>query len=152
MTTVLEVRPVRRLSDAVSIRRQFPIFARRKLHYLDSAATAQVPKSVAAAVELFDLRLRANVYGGVYGLARDALSAYEQSRQDVARFLGANSTSEVVFTYGTTSSLNLLASSFGEQPRGRTMRLSSRSLSITATHCHGGHWRAGAASSSALCR
>lgn len=115
MTTVLDTRPVRRLSDAISIRRQFPIFTRRKLHYLDSAATAQVPKSVAAAVELFDLRLRANVYGGVYGLARDALSAYEQSRQDVARFLGASSASEVVFTYGTTSALNLLSSSFGER-------------------------------------
>ena len=115
MATVLDARLVPRLSDAVSIRRQFPIFTRRKLHYLDSAATAQVPKSVGAAVESFDLRLRANVYGGVYGLAREALGAYEQSRQDVARFLGASSASEVVFTYGTTSSLNLLASSFGER-------------------------------------
>lgn len=115
MATVLDARLVPQLSDAVSIRRQFPIFTRRKLHYLDSAATAQVPKSVGAAVKSFDLRLRANVYGGVYGLAREALGAYEQSRQDVARFLGASSASEVMFTYGTTSSLNLLASSFGER-------------------------------------
>jgi cysteine desulfurase/selenocysteine lyase len=103
------------ISDVALIRRQFPIFANRKLHYLDSAATAQMPKCVAKAMESFDLGMRANVYGGVYALAREALAAYEQSRLAVARYLGANSASEVVFTYGTTSAINLVAASFGER-------------------------------------
>jgi cysteine desulfurase/selenocysteine lyase len=102
------------MSDVADIRRQFPILAKRGLHYLDSAATAQVPKVVAEAVEEFDLAMRANVYGGVYSLAREALAAYEQARTDIARFLGANTASEVVFTYGTTSAINLVAASFGD--------------------------------------
>jgi cysteine desulfurase/selenocysteine lyase len=101
--------------DVASIRQQFPIFANGDLHYLDSAATAQVPEAVSAAMRSFDLGMRANVYGGVYRLARDALAAYEQARNDAARFLGAALAKEVVFTYGTTSAINLLASSFGER-------------------------------------
>jgi cysteine desulfurase/selenocysteine lyase len=103
------------ISDVALIRRQFPIFASRKLHYLDSAATAQVPAVVSKAIETFDLGMRANVYGGVYKIARDALAAYEQSRVAVARYLDANTVSEVVFTYGTTSAINLVAASFGER-------------------------------------
>jgi cysteine desulfurase/selenocysteine lyase len=103
------------VSDVALIRRQFPIFATRKLHYLDSAATAQMPMAVSKAIESFDLEMRANVYGGVYGLACRALGAYEESRHAVARYLGANAESEVVFTYGTTSAINLVAASFGER-------------------------------------
>lgn len=103
------------ISDVASIRRQFPIFASRKLHYLDSAATAQMPSAVFRAIEAFDLGMRANVYGGVYKIARDALAAYEQSRVAAARYLDANAVSEVVFTYGTTSAINLVAASFGER-------------------------------------
>jgi cysteine desulfurase/selenocysteine lyase len=103
------------ISDVALIRRQFPIFASRKLHYLDSAATAQMPNTVSRAIEAFDLGMRANVYGGVYKIARDALAAYEQSRLAVARYLDAKAVSEVVFTYGTTSAINLVAASFGER-------------------------------------
>jgi len=102
------------LSDPQAIRRQFPVLAREGLHYLDSAATAQMPEAVIAAVQRFGTTLRANVYGGVYKLAQEALVEYEAARADVARFLGASSPQEVVFTYGTTSSLNLLAHSYGE--------------------------------------
>jgi cysteine desulfurase/selenocysteine lyase len=114
--TTVERKPTARsgVSDVADIRNQFPIFTKRKLHYLDSAATAQMPKVVADAIEAFDLGMRANVYGGVYGLACEALSAYEHARIDIARFLGANTASEVVFTYGTTSAINLVAASFGE--------------------------------------
>jgi len=103
------------LSDPAAIRRQFPLLARDALHYLDSAATAQMPEAVIAALQEFSTSLRANVYGGVYKLAQEALATYEAARADVARFLGAASPQEVVFTYGTTSSLNLLAQSFGER-------------------------------------
>lgn len=109
--------PIARLSDAAAIRRQFPLLAREGLHYLDSAATAQMPETVIGALQRFGTSLRANVYGGVYKLAREALAEYEAARADVARFLGAASPQEVVFTYGTTSSLNLVAQSFGERLR-----------------------------------
>jgi len=105
------------LSDPAKIRRQFPVLAREGLYYLDSAATAQMPQSVIAALQRFGSTLRANVYGGVYELAREALTEYEGARADVARFLGAASPQEVVFTYGATSALNLLAHSFGERLR-----------------------------------
>ena len=105
------------LSDPAAIRRQFPLLAREGLHYLDSAATAQMPEAVISALGGFSVNLRANVYGGVYKLAQEALATYEAARADVARFLGAASPQEIVFTYGTTSSLNLLAQSFGERLR-----------------------------------
>jgi cysteine desulfurase / selenocysteine lyase len=106
--------------DCESIRRQFSIFQKtRDLHYLDSAATAQVPETVLAATRNFDSELRANVYGGVYRLAQDALATYEGARADVGLFLGAVVPNEVVFTYGTTSAINLLAACLADrfQPR-----------------------------------
>jgi len=102
------------LSDPHAIRREFPLLVREELHYLDSAATAQMPQSVLDALQHFGTSLRANVYGGVYKLARDALAEYEQARADVARFLGAASSRDVIFTSGATASLNLLAHAFGE--------------------------------------
>jgi len=104
-----------RLSDATAIRREFPLLAQEGFHYLDSAATAQMPEAVIAELQRFGTTLRANVYGGVYKLARDALATYEAARADIARFIGAAAPNEVVFTYGTTSALNLLAHSFGER-------------------------------------
>ena len=105
------------LSDPAAVRREFPLLAREGLHYLDSAATAQMPQAVIDALHRFGTSLRANVYGGVYRLAREALAEYEAARADIARFTGASSPKEVVFTYGTTSALNLLAHSFGERLR-----------------------------------
>ena len=106
---------VQPLSDPATIRRQFPVLTREGLHYLDSAATAQMPECVIDALHRFGTTMRANVYGGVYKLAREALADYEATRADVARFLGAASPREIVFTYGTTSALNLLARSYGER-------------------------------------
>ena len=107
--------PASLVSDPAVIRRQFPVLARDGLHYLDSAATAQMPDAVIDALHRFGTTLRANVYGGVYRLAREALAEYEGARADVARFIGAASPQEVIFTYGTTSAINLLAQSFGER-------------------------------------
>ena len=128
------------LSDPAAIRRQFPVLARKGLHYLDSAATAQMPEAVIAALHHFGTTLRANVYGGVYKLAQEALSEYEAARSDVARFLGAASPKEVVFTYGATSSLNLLAHSFGDRLREGDEIV----LSILEHHSNTLPWRAAA--------
>lgn len=126
------------LADAGAIRRQFPLLVQRKLHYLDSAATAQMPDCVIDALHRFGTSLRANVYGGVYALAREALAAYEGARADVAAFLGIRSPQEVVFTYGTTSSLNLVAQSLGE----RLQEGDEIVLSILEHHSNTLPWRA----------
>jgi cysteine desulfurase/selenocysteine lyase len=124
--------------DAWAIRQQFPALAREDLHYLDSAATAQMPDAVIEAVRRFGTTLRANVYGGVYKLAREALAEYEGARADIARFLGAVPPQEVIFTYGTTSALNLLAQSFGERLRPGDEIV----LSILEHHSNTLPWRA----------
>jgi cysteine desulfurase / selenocysteine lyase len=127
------------MTDPAAIRRQFPLLlARPGLHYLDSAATAQMPEAVIAALHDFGTTLRANVYGGVYGLAREALAEYEAARAQVARFLGAASPQEVVFTYGTTSALNLLAHSFGDTLQAGDEIV----LSILEHHSNTLPWRA----------
>jgi len=128
----------RLLSDPYAIRREFPLLARDELHYLDSAATAQMPQSVIDALQQFGTSLRANVYGGAYKLAREALAEYERARADVARLLGAGSAREVIFTYGTTSSLNLLAHAFGE----RLHEGDEIVLSILEHHSNTLPWRA----------
>lgn len=126
------------LSDPEAIRRQFPLLAREGLCYLDSAATAQMPEAVITALQRFGSTLRANVYGGVYKLAQEALAEYEGARADVARFLGAASPKQVVFTYGATSALNLLAHSFGERLREGDEIV----LSILEHHSNTLPWRA----------
>ena len=100
--------------DAAALKRNFPSLADPSLHYLDNAATAQMPEVVFGALRQFELEARANVHEGVHRLGRAATAAYEEARRRVARFLNAYSVEEVVFTYGTTSSINLLAFSFGE--------------------------------------
>lgn len=92
----------------------FPIFARfereeKSLVYLDSAATAQMPRSVIEAVALHEETRRANVHRGIYALAEEAEAAYEGARKDVAVFLNASSRREIVFTRNTTESINLIA-------------------------------------------
>jgi len=104
----------RRAFDAGALKQQFPGLANPQLHYLDSAATAQVPEIVLAALRSFEVDARANVHEGLHGRARAATEAYYEARARVARFLGAHSDQEIIFTYGTTSSINLLAYSFGE--------------------------------------
>ena len=77
--------------DAAAIRAQFPIFARevngRPLHYLDSGASAQMPRAVLDAVVEFETRHRANVRRGVHRLAEEASEAFDAARSSVARYL-----------------------------------------------------------------
>jgi len=102
-------------SQSNALRTQFPAFNGRTLHYLDSAATAQMPQPVIDAVLEYDMRYRANVHGEVHTLACRAVGAYGAARASVARLLNARSPAEIVFTYGATSSINLLAATLGEQ-------------------------------------
>jgi len=101
--------------DTVSIRNQFPIFAPHggepAVHYLDSAATAQMPASVIDAITRFDSQSHANVQRGVYRLAEKSSEAFSQARQTIAHYLNATSSDEIVFTSGTTDSINLVAQS-----------------------------------------
>lgn len=104
--------------DIESIRKDFPILSRtvydRPLVYLDNAATTQKPREVVEAIVNEYYSVNANVHRGVHFLSQQATELHEQARERVARFVGARSNHEIIFTRGTTESLNLVASSFGE--------------------------------------
>ncbi|KHD84960.1 cysteine desulfurase [Heyndrickxia ginsengihumi] len=99
------------------VRRQFPILDQEvnghPLVYLDSAATSQKPQSVIDTVSKYYQEYNSNVHRGVHTLGTRATDAYEGAREKVRKFIHAASTEEIVFTKGTTASLNLIASSFG---------------------------------------
>jgi cysteine desulfurase/selenocysteine lyase len=99
--------------DPSTLKAAFPGLADPNLHYLDSAATAQMPEPVFAALRRFETTARANVHGGQHRLARAALALYNEARADIARFLHARTADEIIFTSGATASFNLLAHSFG---------------------------------------
>lgn len=98
-----------------ALKREFPGLTAPGLHYLDNAATAQMPEAVFDALRHFEIEARANVHEGLHARARAATEAYNEARRRVARFLHASSEQEVIFTYGTTSAINLLAHSFGSR-------------------------------------
>jgi cysteine desulfurase/selenocysteine lyase len=103
--------------DPHSVRAQFPLLADppddRPLHYLDNAATAQVPRAVLDAIETHETRRRANVVRSIHRLAEAATEAYQGARTTVARHLNARAPEEVVFTGGCTAAINLVAHAFG---------------------------------------
>ena len=100
------------------IRQDFPILQRevygRPLIYLDNAATTQKPRSVVEAISNEYFSTNANVHRGVHFLSQKATDLHEAARERVRQFINARSTAEVLFTRGTTESLNLVANSFGE--------------------------------------
>lgn len=104
--------------DITKIRKDFPILGRtvygRPLVYLDNAATTQKPRCVVDAITEEYYSVNANVHRGVHFLSQQATELHEAARETVRRFINARSTNEIVFTRGTTESINLLASSFGE--------------------------------------
>ena len=103
--------------DTADIRRQFPALDRRiyghELIYLDNTATTQTPAAVIDAVRDGYLDSKANVHRGVHTLSQEATARQEATRALVARYIGAADTAEVIFTRGTTESINLVASSYG---------------------------------------
>lgn len=99
-------------------RDDFPILGREVYHrplvYLDNAATTQKPRCVVEVMTAQYYETNANVHRGVHFLSQRATDLHEGARETVRRFINAHSTAEIVFTRGTTESLNLVASSFGE--------------------------------------
>ena len=96
-----------------TFRQQFPIFQHHpNLVYLDSAATTQKPNLVIDGITHFYQKENANIHRGIYDLAAKATQKYESVRQKIADFIGATNQGEIVYTSGTTASINLVANSF----------------------------------------
>lgn len=104
--------------DIQKIREDFPILDRevygKPLIYLDNGATTQKPRQVVEAITDEYYSVNANVHRGVHFLSQQATDLHEASRETVRRFINARSSNEIVFTRGTTESINLLASSFAD--------------------------------------
>lgn len=102
--------------DVTKIREYFPILSRkvydRPLVYLDNGATTQKPLCVLDAMREEYLNVNANVHRGVHYLSQQATDLHEQAREKVRKFINAGSVNEIIFTRGTTESLNLVVSSF----------------------------------------
>lgn len=100
------------------IRKMFPALSQtvygKPLVYFDNAATAQRPESVVRQMESLALGTNANIHRAVHKLAADATEEYESTREVVREYINANSWKEIIFTSGTTGSINLVAFSFGE--------------------------------------
>jgi cysteine desulfurase/selenocysteine lyase len=107
--------------DLNKVRADFPILSRqvynRPLVYLDNAATTQKPRKVVDAITEEYYSVNANVHRGVHFLSQQATQLHEEARERVRQFINARSIEEIVFTRGTTESLNLIASSLGESFR-----------------------------------
>lgn len=103
--------------DVQEIRKQFPILSRelkgKPLVYFDNAATSQKPQVVIDALTHYYSHYNANIHRGIHTLAEEATAAYEATRVTVQQFIHAASTKEVIFTRGTTESINLVAYSWG---------------------------------------
>lgn len=98
----------------MSFKELFPIFNHhQRLVYLDSAATTQKPQCVIDAEMQFYTHNNANIHRGIYQLSERATHAYEQAREKVAHFINAKKSSDIIFTRGTTESINLVAQCFG---------------------------------------
>ncbi|MDD6892479.1 MAG: cysteine desulfurase [Bacteroidales bacterium] len=104
--------------DVNKIREDFPILGRevygKPLVYLDNGATTQKPRCVVESITDEYYSVNANVHRGVHFLSQQATNLHEASRETVRRFINARSVSEIVFTRGTTESINLVASTFAD--------------------------------------
>lgn len=116
MSVAASSRPGRETFDPLRYRADFPLLARRihdkPLIYFDNANTAQKPQAVIDAVDLYYSRFNANVARAVHTLGEEATSAYEATRDKLARFINAPSRDEIVLTSGTTQAINTVAYSF----------------------------------------
>ncbi|ASB49499.1 aminotransferase class V-fold PLP-dependent enzyme [Alkalitalea saponilacus] len=106
-----------------AIRRDFPILSRpvngRPLVYFDNGATTQTPNQVVKAMEKVYLEINSNIHRGVHTLSNLCTEAFENARKKAAKYVGAASEKEVIFTRGTTEAINLVAHSFGETFLGK---------------------------------
>ena len=101
-----------------AIRLDFPILSQivhgNKLVYLDNAATTQKPQTVIDRISNFYSTINSNIHRGVYSLSEQSEAAYDKARQCVRDFIGAEKSEEIIFTRGTTESINLVAQTFAE--------------------------------------
>ena len=122
------------LFDVLALRREFPILQQqvngKPLAFLDSGASSQKPRRVIACLEEYYERYNANVHRGVYKLSEEATFAFERARGKVARFVGAASPKEIVFTRNTTEAINLVARAWGDA----NLRAGDRILLSTMEH------------------
>src|SRR5262245_58587546 len=103
--------------DINKIRKDFPCLQQKvygkPLIYLDNAATSQKPQCVIDQLAQFYAHDNSNVHRGVHELSVRATEQYEAAREKIAKFINANSAKEIIFTRGTTESINLIAQSYG---------------------------------------
>jgi len=105
-----------KLFDAKKIKEDFPIFRNNPdLVFLDNASTTQKPQSVIDTLSHYYENYNSNIHRGIYQIAEKATAAYEKSRDKVTKFIGAGDRRSIVFTKGTTESINLVANSWGGQ-------------------------------------
>ena len=96
-----------------NIKKDFPIFNDSNLIYLDNASTTQKPRVVLDSVTSMYSESNANVHRSIYSLGSESTKKFETAREKTSAFIGANSEKEIIFTSGTTESINLLAQSLG---------------------------------------
>ncbi len=99
--------------NSIEIKKDFPVLMNNNIAYLDSAATSQKPQAVIDAVEKYYETINSNPHRGTYSLSISATEAYENARKKVAKFINAESSSQIVFTKNATEALNLIAYSYG---------------------------------------
>ena len=106
------------ITDLFKIRKDFPILDQKvngkPLIYLDNAATSQRPQQVIDRMNEFSLRFNGNIHRATHFMANKTSEAFEESREIVRNYLNAAEAAEIIFTHGTTESINLVAFSFGE--------------------------------------
>jgi cysteine desulfurase/selenocysteine lyase len=114
--------PAEHISPGINlsaIREKFPVLSRqvkgRPLVYLDNAATSQKPQAVIDALTSYYSGYNANIHRGIHTLAEEATTAYELTRDTARQFIGAAAREEIIFTRGTTESINLVAYTWGRQ-------------------------------------
>jgi len=118
-------------TDVKYIRQQFPILSQQvngnPLVYFDNAATTQKPQQVIDALNNYYTQQNSNIHRGVHYLSQLATNAYEESREAVRQFINAKHTHEIIFTRGSTESINLVASSFSKKflHQGNTVVISA---------------------------
>jgi cysteine desulfurase / selenocysteine lyase len=109
--------------DIKKIREDFPILHQqiygKQLVYFDNAATTQKPKQVIDSIVDYYTQINSNIHRGVHYLSHKATLAFEESRQNIQKFINANSSCEINFTRGTTESINLVASTYGKKYVGK---------------------------------
>ena len=110
------------ITDIAALRGDFPILDQtvhgKPLVYLDSAASAQRPRAVIDAVVVHEERDHANIHRGVHALSQRSTEAFEAARERVRAFINARSCNEIIFTRGTTESINLVAATLGRTQLG----------------------------------